>query len=242
MARVFSTIAGHDPEDPISLDTPIPNFLPTLDAPVKGMRIGMMRRWFFDDLHPDLSVAMERAIGVFRDLGVEIVDLDLGDVEHAQQMLAFGVVLADAMEVHQRRIAERESDYGEDVLMRFRIGEKVTGTQYAQSLRWMERWRQRLRTVFRDVDALLSPTTPVPAAAIEGLDFAKAIRAIPRFSSVYPAAGVPSLAVPCGFTSEGLPLSLELAGPAFGEPQILRLGHAFQCVTDHHLRRPRFPG
>ena len=128
------------------------------------------------------------------------------------------------------------------MLLRFRIGEKVTGPQYAQSLRWMEGWRHRLRLIFKDVDALLSPTTPLPAAMIEGLDFGKAIRAIPRFSSVYPAGGLPSLAVPCGFTADGLPLSLELAGPSFGEAQILRLGHAFQGVTDHHLKTPRFPG
>ncbi len=238
VARVFSVIAGYDPEDPISVDTPVPNFLPTLGAPIKGMRIGMMRRWFFDDLHPDLAVAMERALAVFRELGVEIVEVDLGDVEHAQQVMTFGIVMADAMEVHRARIAEREADYGKDVLMRIRIGESVTGVQYAEGLRWIERWRQRLRGIFKDVDALISPTTPRPAPAIEGLDFAKAIREIPRFSCVYPAAGIPSLAVPCGFTADELPLSLELAGPAFGEPQILQLGHAFQCATDHHLTTP----
>jgi aspartyl-tRNA(Asn)/glutamyl-tRNA(Gln) amidotransferase subunit A len=105
----------------------------------------------------------------------------------------------------------------------------------------MERFRQRLRGVFCEVDALLAPTTAMPAPAIEGLEFAGAIRAVPRFTCVYASAGVPSLAVPCGFTSDGLPLSLELAGPAFGEPQVLRLGHAFQGVTGHHLRRPSLP-
>lgn len=242
VARVFAVIAGHDPEDPISVDQAVPNFLPTLCDPVRGMRLGLMRRWFFDDLHPELSLAMERAIGVFQELGVEVVDVDLGDVERAQEMLTFGVVLADAMAVHGQRVAEREADYGADILMRLRLGEKVTGVQYARSLRWMEQWRQRLREVFTGMDALLSPTTPMPAPLAAGLDFGNAIRAVPRFSCVYPAGGIPSLAVPCGFTTEGLPLSLELAGPAFGEPQILRLGHAFQGATDFHLRTPRFPG
>ena len=73
------------------------------------------------------------------------------------------------------------------------------------------------------------------------LDFGQAIRAVPRLTCVYASAGVPGLAVPCGFTAGGLPLSLELAGPAFGEPQILRLGHAFQGVTDFHLHRPKMP-
>lgn len=242
VARVFAVIAGHDPQDPISVDVPVPNFLPTLSEPVRGMRIGIMRRWFFDGLHLDLARSMERAIAIFRDLGATIVDVDLGDVERAQEMLAFGVVVADAMEVHRERVAERAAEYGEDILMRLRIGEQVTGPQYAHALRWMERWRHRLAGVFGEVDAVLSPTTPMPAPAIAGLEFGQAIRSVPRFSAVYASAGVPSLAVPCGFTADGLPLSLELAGPAFGEPQILRLGHAFQGVTDFHLKAPRLPG
>ncbi|GAB3654390.1 amidase [Ramlibacter alkalitolerans] len=241
VARVFAVIAGHDPHDPISVDTPVPNFLPTLSDPVRGMRIGVMRSFFFDGLHPDLAPATERAIGVFRDLGVKIVDVDLGDVEKAQEMLAFRMVVADAMEVHRDRVAAHAADYGEDIRMRLRIGEQVTGVQYAEALRWMERFRHRLRAAFGEVDAMLSPTTAIPAPAIEGLDFGEAIRAVPRLTCVYAAAGVPGLALPCGFTADGLPLSMELAGPAFGEPQILRLGHAFQGVTDFHLRRPKLP-
>lgn len=240
VARAFSVIAGYDPEDHIAIDCPVPNCLPTLNDPVKGMRIGMMRRWYFEDIHPDLASAMERAIGVFRDLGAEIVELELGDVEQAQQMLAFNVVLADGMAVHHAQIEGRETEYGEDILMRLRIGGNVTGPQYANSLRWMERWRHRVRGIFRGVDALLSPTTPGPAPAIAGLEFVKAIRALPRFCAVYPSARLPSLAVPCGFTADGLPLSLELAGPEFGESEILRLGHAFQGETDYHLKEPVF--
>lgn len=237
VARVFAAIAGHDPQDPISADQPVPEFLATLSGPVRGMRLGIMRRWFFDDLHPDIAAAMEQAIETFRSLGVEIVDVDLGDVENAQENLTFTVVPSDAMYLHQDRIATRAAEYGEDVLMRMRISEKVTGVRYAQSLRWMENWRHRLRGVFQTVDAILSPTTPEPAPAAEGLNFAEAIRRIPRFSCAWPAAGIPSLAVPCGLTRDtGIPVSLELAGAWFDEPLLLRLGQAFQMATDHHLR------
>jgi len=236
VARIFAAIAGHDPADPISVDRPVPNFLATLNEPVAGLRIGVMRRWFFDDLDPDIAAAMERAIEVFRSLGVELVDIDLVEPENAQQNLTFTMGPADAMRLHAERIAERESDYGADVLMRMRLGEKVTGMQYAQSMRWMEKWRHRLRGVFQGVDAILSPTTPATAPASQGLDFGEAIRRIPRFSCVWPIAGIPSLAVPCGLSSQSLPMSLELAGAWFDEPTVLRLGHAFQGATDHHLR------
>ncbi|OFW42800.1 MAG: hypothetical protein A3J29_15390 [Acidobacteria bacterium RIFCSPLOWO2_12_FULL_67_14b] len=219
----------------------MPAFLETLGEPVQGMRMGIMRRWFFDDLDPDVERAMEATIDVYRDLGVEIVEVDLGDVENAQSMLTFGIVVADALQRHQERIERQPQDYGDDVLMRMRLGEKVSGVQYAQSMRWMEAWRHRLKGVFRDVDALLSPTTPRPAPAAKGLDFAQAIRQIPRFSCAWPMAGIPSLAVPCGFSADGLPLSHELAAPCFCEPTVLRLGHAFQSVTDHHLQCARLP-
>ena len=236
VARIFAAIAGHDPTDPMSIDRPVPNFLATLNEPVKNLRVGIMRRWFFDDLDPDIAAAMEQAIEVFRSLGVEFVDIDLVDPEHAQQNLSFTMIPADAMALHEERIAARESDYGADVLMRMRLGEKVSGVQYARAMRWMEGWRHRLRGVFEGVDAILSPTTPATAPASGGLDFKDAIRRIPRLSCAWPIAGIPSLAVPCGLSSQGLPMSLELAGAWFDEPTILRLGHAYQCKTDHHLR------
>ncbi len=236
VARIFAAIAGHDPQDPISQDQPMPNFLATLNEPVKGMRVGIMRRWFYDDLDADIAAAMENAIEAYRSLGVEFVDIDLVEPEQAQQNLTFTMVPADAMRLHAARIAERASDYGADVLMRMRLGEKVSGMQYAASMRWMENWRHRLRGVFRGVDAILSPTTPATAPASQGLDFGQAIRKIPRFSCVWPIAGIPSLAVPCGISSKGLPMSLELAGAWFNEPAVLRLGHAYQGITDHDLR------
>ncbi|MBU2286587.1 MAG: amidase, partial [Gammaproteobacteria bacterium] len=236
VARIFAAIAGFDAADPIAVDQPVPNFLSTLHEPVKGLRVGIMRRWFFDDLDPDVAAAMEKAIEVFRSLGVEFVDIDLVEPENAQQNLSFTMIPADAMRLHADRIAERESDYGADVLMRMRLGEKVSGTQYAHAMRWMENWRHRLRGVFKGVDAILSPTTPTTAPAAQGLDFAQAIRRIPRLSCVWAIAGIPSLAVPCGISSQGLPMSLELAGAWFDEPTVLRLGHAYQCATEHHLR------
>jgi aspartyl-tRNA(Asn)/glutamyl-tRNA(Gln) amidotransferase subunit A len=244
VARVFAVIAGHDPQDPFSVDLPVPNFLPTLHAPVRGMRIGIMRRWFLDDIHPELKAAIETAVGVFRDLGVDVVEVELGDVERAQEMLAFRVVLADAYALHRERLAARRADYGDDLMVRYTIGERVTGAQYAEALRWMETWRHRLARLFHDgIDAMLSPTTPGPAPAIAGLAYADAIRAIPRFTSVFTSAGVPSLALPCGFTADALPLplSMELSGPAFGEDRILKLGCAFQAATSHHLRQPVLP-
>lgn len=243
VARVFAVIAGHDPSDPFSIDTPVVDPLATLDDPVRGRRIGVMRRWFFDDIDHDLRSALETALSTYRDLGVEIVEVELGDVELAQEMLAFRIVLADAFALHREQLARRPADYGQDLMVRYDIGERVTGAQYAQALRWIEAWRHRLHRILSDqgIDAILSPTTPGPAPARAGLAYANAIRAIPRFTSVFASAGVPSLAVPCGFNAAGLPLSFELSAARFNEAAVLQLGHAWQRVTDHHLRQPVLP-
>lgn len=240
IARVFGVIAGHDPSDPYSLDRPVPDVLRDLDAPVRGMRVGVMKRWFFDDIHPQLKASLERAMALYQELGVEIVEVDLGDVENAQQMLGFRIILADAYAMHQEQLERRRADYGQDLLIRYDIGQRVTGAEYAQALRWIEQFELRLDRVFESVDALLHPTTPAPAPEISGMDYAKAIRAIPKFTCVYASAGLPALALPCGFTDDGLPLSMELAGAAFAERKLLQLGHAFQKVTDFHLREPDF--
>src|SRR5690606_36409779 len=86
VARVFAAIAGHDPQDPVSVDRPVPEFLSRLNEPVAGLRVGLPHRFFCEGLDADVAAAMEQAIEVFRSLGVRFVDVDLGDVENAQQM------------------------------------------------------------------------------------------------------------------------------------------------------------
>ncbi len=243
VARVFAVIAGHDSNDPFSVDVAAADPLDALNEPVQGRRVGIMRRWFFDDIDPELRSALDTAIGVYRDLGVDIVEVELGDVEHAQEMLAFRIVLADAFERHREQLAQRPEDYGKDLMVRYDIGERVTGADYAQALRWIETWRHRLHRILAEqrIDAILSPTTPGPAPLRAGLAYANAIRAIPRFTSVFTSAGVPSLAVPCGFNRAGLPLSFELSAARFNEAAILHLGHAYQRATTHHLQQPSLP-
>lgn len=242
VARVFAAIAGHDPDDPISEDRPVQNFLPDLTKPVAGLRLGISRRWFFEDIDPDLSIALEEALQIYRELDVEIIELDLGDVERSHPLMAFTVLVADAYERHAEQISRRREDYGEDVLERFMLGREVTGQQYAEALRWMEGWRHRLRNEFGKVDAIISPTSPFTAVeAGDTSGFLDKIRKITRYTYAWSFAGVPALSVPCGFARDGLPLGMQIASPWFEEPTVLKLGHAYQGTTDHHLKRPRLP-
>jgi aspartyl-tRNA(Asn)/glutamyl-tRNA(Gln) amidotransferase subunit A len=240
VARIFQVVAGYDPEDPISEDRPVANVLTGLDAPIKGLKIGIQRRFFFDDLAPDVSTAMEAAMDALRGLGVTFVDIDLGDVERSHELMAFKVLLADAYNLHRERLETRPKDFGDDVYARAMLGKEVTGAEYAAALRWREVYCQRLRATFRNVDAIISPTTPESAPVAEpnkdSADWFARIRRISKLTYAWSFAGVPVLALPCGFDKAGLPLSLQIATPWFDEGTALRIGHAFQKVTAHHER------
>ncbi len=240
VARIFSVVAGHDPEDPISEDRPVPNVLTQIGMPVKGLRVGVPRRFFFDDLAPEVAAAMDAAMEAWRGLGVTFVDIDLGDVERSHELMAFKVLLADAYNIHRERLETRPKDFGDDVYARAMLGKEVTGAEYAAALRWREVFCQRLRATFRNVHAILTPTTPesapVAVANKDSADWFDRIRRISKCTYAWSFAGVPVLAVPCGFDKAGLPLSLQIATPWFDEGTALQLGHAFQNVTQHHER------
>lgn len=245
VARIFAVVAGHDPDDPISEDRPVPNVLAEIDRPVAGLRLGIQRRWFFDGLAPELERALDEAIAVWRAAGVELVEIDLGDVERSHELLAFKVLLADAYNVHKERLETRPQDFGRDVYTRAMLGKAVTGHEYAAALRWNEGFKQRLRHVFGRVDAILSPATPhgAPKAVVgeEGEAWFATIRKLTRFTYPWSFAGVPALSVPCGFDRDGMPLGMQLATTWFDEGTAFRLGHAYQRATDHHVRTPEPP-
>lgn len=242
VARIFTVIAGHDPDDPISEDRPVPNVMVDIDRPVAGLRLGVQRRWFFDDLAPEQEIALETALRVFRSAGVEIVEVDLGDVEKSHELLAFKVLLADAYNVHKDRLDSRPGDFGRDVYTRVMLGREVKGHEYAAALRWNESFKQRLRQVFGNVDAILSPATPFGAplaeGGLQGDAWFGTIRKLTRFTFCWSFAGVPALSVPCGHDRDGMPLGMQITAPWFDETTALRLGHAYQGLTTHHERRP----
>lgn len=237
VARVFYAIAGYDPEDPCSkrFDAKAPK---TDWGGVEGLRVGIPSNFFFEDLSPEVRAAVDRAIAELSTLGAQMVPVTLKDVEQSQEMLGFRIILADAFNLYKTRLEQNPQAFGDDLKIRFDIGSKVSGWEYAQALRWAEQWRHHLEKVFQEIDVILTPTTTAPAPVAADLKFGNAIRSIPRFTCAFAAAGIPSMAMPCGFSSEGLPLSMQLASAWGNEEALFKLGVAYQRVTDFHLREP----
>jgi aspartyl-tRNA(Asn)/glutamyl-tRNA(Gln) amidotransferase subunit A len=148
------------------------------------------------------------------------------------------IMLPEALAYHRRWLAERPEDYGEEVRRRLEMGLLFPAVSYVQAQRLrsliVEEWRER---VFDRVDLLAVPTTPIPAPRLEDADL-QATLTLVRFTNPFNLAGVPAISVPCGFTSSGLPIGVQLVGRWFEEGAVLGSAHAYQQATDWHKRAP----
>lgn len=239
VARVYAAIAGPDGGDPTSAPDAPPDVLGRLGDGIEGVRILMPTRFFGPEADPDVAAAVRQAAEVLARLGARVEEGDLPGAEAAQARL-MPIIYADAAAYHRKRL-EREPDrFGRDVRARLQPGLELRAIDYAGSLRWLEGWRAQVEELFRESwNLVLTPTMPCTAPPIEPDDDVIAVSTrLSRFTWVWPAAGVPALSVPCGFDSRGLPIGMQLAGPRWSEPLLLRLGHAYQSATDWHRRRP----
>ncbi len=238
-ALILNAIAGYDASDPTSAQVPVPDYSAYLQPDLNGIRIGVPRNFFFDPeaVDADVATAVQATRDVFTGLGAQVVDVDFPDVD---RLLDGGVFLADAAAYHKQRLGEAPEKFSEAIRNRLLDAQKITAADYSLARMRQLELKQGLATLFQDVDLILTPTTPLTAIPIADGDAWPARRAqlLLRNTSPYNTAGVPVISVPCGFSSEGLPIGLSLAGAAWQEGPVLRAAYAYQQVTDWHKRRP----
>jgi aspartyl-tRNA(Asn)/glutamyl-tRNA(Gln) amidotransferase subunit A len=231
----LQALAGHDPLDPASSRTAVSDYLAPLGGSARGLRIGVPSRDFFlEGADPEVAAAFEAALSTLRSLGAEVRDVSL---RHIWDSPSFMVIMAsEAFAYHERDLRERPHLYGELLRARLIHGGLYTGAEYVQAMRLRERLRREMLDVLRSVDLLATPTAPKPAPT-----FATAYDRTTGFprSNMPPfnLSGLPALALPCGFTGDGLPISLQLVGRPFDEATVLRAGHAYEQATEWHTRR-----
>jgi aspartyl-tRNA(Asn)/glutamyl-tRNA(Gln) amidotransferase subunit A len=239
-ALILQAIAGYDSLDTASVDVPVPDYLAGMRTTTTGLRLGVPRGLFYDKLQPEVGEAVRRALEVLRPLAGSLRDVHLpalvttSDVV-AEEMSAYHATwFANAPHLYQlptRRALDRWS--------------KLTAIDYVLARREIDRLRRETRTVFADVDLLVTPTVKIQARTIE--------ESIKRSMSEHPLPpepgntvlfnilGLPAISVPCGFTSAGLPVGLQIIGPHFAEARVLAMAHAYEQATEWHKRRPRLP-
>jgi len=245
-AVLLGLMAGADPADPTALAEAVPDYVAATAQPMKGVTIGVPSAFYVDDLDSEVAGALDATIAAFRREGANIVQVDLPD--QRQLSSAAQLVLAvEAAAFHKRWMIERPQDYGPQVMMRLQNGLAIPGVTYLEAMRWRGPALAAHNAATSKVDAVIAPVSPVPAPTIIESDVGGSpgadavLQRLTRFTRPINYLGLPSLAIPSGFTKSGLPVGLQLIGRSFDEPTILRIGAAFQRSTDFHEKVPQLP-
>lgn len=242
-AHMMTALAGHDPADPASSHEPVPNFPDALGAGLEGVRVGVPRDYFFDDVDPEIEAAVRTAITLMGSNGATAIDVDMPWVS-AGRSINLGVILPEALSVHERWLQERRDDYGPMVRAWLESGLGISAIDYIRAQRARRGFNERMAEVMRGVDVLVTPTVPVQTPTIEECTPPRgkvgdwASTRLPIFTSIFDVTGTPSLSVNCGFTRAGMPIGLMISGKPFGEVMVLRVGDAYETLAGWWQRRP----
>ncbi|MBF0624147.1 MAG: Asp-tRNA(Asn)/Glu-tRNA(Gln) amidotransferase subunit GatA [Magnetococcales bacterium] len=265
-ALLLQALAGHDPLDATSIDTPAPDYGPALDRGAGGLTIGLPDEYFGDGLADPVRAALtaaqqtlEREGAVFKRIslphtGAAIPTYYIIAPAEASSNLArfdgvkFGHRCANPRDLRDLYCHSRAEGFGAEVQRRIMLGTYVLSAGYYDAYYRKAQKVRRLiaddfRAAFREVDVILTPTTPETAFRL-GERTGDPVRMYLSdiFTINVNLAGLPGLSLPCGFDAGGLPIGLQLIGPTLGEEVLLQTGAAFQRATDWHARKPDLPG
>lgn len=260
-ALMLQAIAGHDPLDSTSLDVAVPDYCADLNAGVKGLKIGLPREYFIEGLDTDVHQALQEAIAVYRNLGAEIVEVSLPHTDYALACyylvataeassnlarydgVRYGVRAESARNLLDMYMQSRAAGFGAEVKRRIMLGTYALSSGYydayylkAQKVRTLI--RQDFLDAFERCDVLLNPVAPTPAFRIgEKTADPLTMYLSDIFTIPVNLAGTCALTLPCGFSAQGLPIGMQLAGRPLDEATLLRVGQAYQQMTDWHLKK-----
>ncbi len=260
-ATLLQCIAGRDPLDTTSLDVPVPDYTAALGSELGGLKLGLPAEYFADGVDPEVTRAVRAAIDECRRLGAEIIEVQLPHTRYAVATyyiiataeasanlarfdgVRYGARVAgqDPLDSYQRT---RATYFGPEVKRRIILGTYVLSSGYhdayylrAQKVRTLI--RQDFERVFDQCDALLTPVAPTTAYRLgERIDDPLQMYLGDIFTVTANLAGICGLSVPCGFSTTGLPIGLQILGPALREATILQIGHAYEQATNWSAQHP----
>ncbi len=234
-ATMLQDLAGYDPEDISTADVPVPDYSAAMKSRVSALRLGIPRAVFFESLDPEVDAAVQKALSILDRLTAGMKDVVLPRIP------GLPILGAEAYAYHAGMLAESAEMYQPETLRSLRRGGEVPLAAYIEARRKLDELRRTVQSAFSEVDLLITPTTPVPAPAIEDIQQRRRPKGAPgllRNTTRFNIFGLPSVSVPCGFTAGGLPIGLQISGPNWREANVLALAHAYERSTDWHKRRP----
>ncbi len=241
-ALVLEALAGYDPKDAGSLRRPIPPYRQALGPDLRGVKIGVLRHHWEEDMpaSEDVAQAMEAALDVLRRLGAELEDCRVRPLAHYFDVKII-IAESEIFSVHQRDLMARPKDFGADFRSRALPSVLFTAHDYVQATREHRRMMVEMEPLYARFDAFVTAGMgEAPRLAdYRSVSFWRA----PSLLTAWNVTAQPVLALPHGFGRHGLPLGMQLIGRPFGETAILRIGHAYERATAWHTRRPQLvPG
>jgi len=262
IALLLGVIAGKDPRDSTSVDTPVPNYLATLDQPLKDVRIGLAAEYFGAGLDDEVHRAVTVAIDAYKDAGAIVVSIHLPAMKYAIACY-YLIVTAEASSnlarydgVHygyrtccpkdyvDLYCTSRQEGLGPEVRRRIMLGTYALSSgyydaYYLKALKVRTLIKNDFERAFEQVDMIACPTSPVPPVCVgEKINDPLAMYLLDIYTVSANLAGIPAISLPCGFTESGLPIGLQLMGPHFAEDRLLQIAWTYQNQTDWHQRLP----
>jgi aspartyl-tRNA(Asn)/glutamyl-tRNA(Gln) amidotransferase subunit A len=236
-AILLEAVAGADSTDPTAARVDVPHYASVLDQEAPRVTIGVVQPAEDDGVLPEVRQATDQAVVTLRDLGFQTIAVEQPHPEQAIRAL-MAIMYVEASTFHLPWLRTRPEDYSVNTRERLELGAFIPGSVYVQALQARRIVIDAYRTLFREVDLLLTPASPFPSYRLGGQRVEPVadkggdrMNGLIRFSGPFDLTGFPALTVPCGVTSEGLPIGIQLAAPAFGEELLLQVAHAYQQAT-----------
>ena len=240
-AAILGVIAGADPLDPTALRAPVPDYLAALAGGVRGLRIGVDRKFITAGVDKPVVQAVDGALETLVQLGAEIRDITFPSIDAVLAgWLNFCAV--ETAVAHERTFPARADEYGPALRGLIEAGRALGGADLTKILLDRQAFNGRLAAVFDDVDVIAVPAMYMTVPSLKQMatlgEDPEAIGKLLRFTAPLDTSGSPTITLPCGFDAKGLPIGFQLIGRHLSEDLLCRAGHAYQSVTEWHTRHP----
>ncbi|WP_312430027.1 amidase [Lacrimispora sp.] len=229
----LDVMSGRDQKDSATIDLPSPG-IRLYPNKLEGIRIGLPLQHYYEDLDSDVQIIMQAAIAKFRELGAEIVEVNIPSIKQMQSA-AMNIMMGEMLAVHKHWLDTCPDDYGSDVRAFLEGAKQLQLLDYLQAQRNRQTFVNDFLNALSEVDVLLTPATPLTAPTAD--NYEDALR-LTNFTVQTDLTGLPSLSMPCGFSTAGMPVNMQLIGRYYDEATVLGIGYVYELNTDWHTRTP----
>jgi aspartyl-tRNA(Asn)/glutamyl-tRNA(Gln) amidotransferase subunit A len=249
VALVLQAVAGRDEHDPVSRDFDVPDYASGLDRDLRGLRVGVPTNFYFDHVDIEVEQAVRKAAETLAGLGMEIEDVRIPFLDEAMAVTFVGGL----PDFHRKALQERRQDYGEDIRYRLMAAAFTLASDAARAQRIADIFKASMANIMARYDVLIAPTTRMPAYEFDagslqlgGTTFNLQEPLVPSvvgtgLTRPSNMSGNPALSIPCGSTTSGLPIGLQIIGRPLGEPTVLAIAHQFAASSGIQAKVPPRP-